>query len=96
MTLYYIEEKSFFKLGGTNDIQVADAGILPRLFTNLTKAKKAIKRSIEFKVKTFGHTLVSENENPQSKEATIFYTATLYDAKTDMRIHLTIYQVETH
>lgn len=95
MTLYYIEEKSFSKLGATFDVMIADAGILPRLFTSLTKAKKAIKRSIEFKVNAFGHTLVSEDENPQSKEATIFYTATLYDAKTDIRIHLSIYQVET-
>ncbi len=96
MTLYYIEEKSFYKLGAAFDAQVADAGILPRLFTSLTKAKRAIKRSIEFKVNAFGHTLISEDEHPQSTEAPIFYTAKLYDAKTDMRIHLTIYQVETH
>lgn len=93
---YYIESKTYWKDKHGTDLQVADGGDLPILYTSRKKAFGRVDRMIKLLTEQMGYTVIIPNENYPGVGDNYIYACRLSKTSPDLRLELRIYPVNIY
>lgn len=95
-SIYYIEIKSYYVDANGLDLQTADGGQIPILYTNKNKALTRVERMTNYWVETFGFQITIPNETNPARKGDCLYAVRLEKDNPYTRQEIRLYSVLTH
>lgn len=88
---YYLEIKQYSHLPHYYEYQIADGGVMPRIYKYLKRAIFAANHSITFNVEKLGYKIVIPNETHPACNGECKFAVTLQNKQNDVRKEIRIY-----
>lgn len=93
--LYMIETKSFYKDFAGYDVQVADGGVLPLLYTSFAKAVKAMENLRIIHVQRYNEVITDEMSADEDNNPRLRDRVRFYHEASGLRTIVSLYEVYT-